>query len=420
MCAMGIHSRRFCTSALVLGPVLVAGMICGATATSAQQSGTALLDSDRYRLQPGDKIGFDILTDADQATVLPIGADGRILAPLLGDFGIANMTLAEARDALKAEYASAGLLISPRIGVTLAAFRDLYVTGDVARPGMFPFQIDMSVEQAVALAGGVSTVIDSVEGALLQRAKLEADLAETSTRIAREAVWVARLRAQIDGRPTVDVADLPAEAVADRVLVNELVPVEQRLLNEETDALAKLREANEYELEQSERELALLSERLAKQTASIEFSRQEVERARTLVERGLRAAADINATERQLISEEGIYLGILAQISQARTRISSLRSATVQSDSASRREALQLLQERGTALRSLLSTRRGISDQLLLLTLTATDDAVAPATRFQLRRRDADGSRLIEAAAMTPVLPGDVLIVLIQPTKPAG
>lgn len=377
-------------------------------------------DPNRYALQPGDKVGFDILTDSDPASVLTIGADGRVLAPLLGDFAVAGMRVAEARDALAASYVAAGLLTSPRIGMTLAAFRDLYVTGDVANPGMFPFQLQMTVEQALALAGGLLTSGGTVDGVLLQRAKLEADLTGNTSAIAREAVWIARLRAQIGGKPAIDLADLPAEAkaVIDVAMVDALLPVEQQFLEEQATALAKLRESNDFEIAQSESELVLLQERLGKQTASIEFSRKEVERARTLVERGLRAASDISATERQLISEEGIYLGILAQIAQARTRISALKSASVQTDSAARLEALQLLQERDAELRRRLAVQSGLSNQRFLLTSSAADAPVT-AIRFQLRRRGPAGSQLLDAVAMTPVMPGDVLIVSLQPIQPA-
>lgn len=136
------------------------------------------------------------------------------------------------------------------------------------------------------------------------------------------------------------------------------------------------------------------------------------------MERGLRAASDISATERQLISEEGIYLGILAQIAQARTRISALKSASVQTDSAARLEALQLLQERDAELRRRLAVQSGLSNQRFLLTSSAADAPVT-AIRFQLRRRGPAGSQLLDAVAMTPVMPGDVLIVSLQPIQPA-
>ena len=81
-----------------------------------------------------------------------------------------------------------------------------------------------------------------------------------------------------------------------------------------------------------------------------------------------------------------------------------------------------MLQERRAELEKLLSLRRGLSEQQLLLAVSTTENsaAQAPSVRFELRRRDALGSRLIEADAMSSVLPGDVLIVSLLPTEPAG
>ena len=49
---------------------------------------------------------------------------------------------------------SNGYLNDPRVNVEVLNYRPFYILGEVTRAGEFPYATDMSVLQAVALAGG--------------------------------------------------------------------------------------------------------------------------------------------------------------------------------------------------------------------------------------------------------------------------
>lgn len=107
-----------------------------------------------YRLGPGDQIEVAIYSAPDLTRVVTIGPDGRIALPMIGAVMAANKTGAELRDALIAAYAPH--LRMPEIEVMPRAFasQQVYVGGEVGRPGVYDMTAGMDPLQAVVSAGG--------------------------------------------------------------------------------------------------------------------------------------------------------------------------------------------------------------------------------------------------------------------------
>jgi polysaccharide export outer membrane protein len=49
---------------------------------------------------------------------------------------------------------AAGYLHDPRVAVEIVDFRNFYVLGEVNKPGEYPYRPNLSLEQAIATAGG--------------------------------------------------------------------------------------------------------------------------------------------------------------------------------------------------------------------------------------------------------------------------
>ncbi len=83
-----------------------------------------------------------------------VDASGEIALPLVGVLDAAGLTPRalgqEAAEAMR----RARLLRNPQVAVEVEAYRPVFVLGEVARPGQYPYQPGMSVVTAVAVAGG--------------------------------------------------------------------------------------------------------------------------------------------------------------------------------------------------------------------------------------------------------------------------
>jgi polysaccharide export outer membrane protein len=106
-----------------------------------------------YRIAPGDKVKVSVFGEERLSGEFPVESDGQMQYPLLGRVAAAGLTAGEFRDRLSAELGRS-VLKTPNVTVELAGVRPVYVLGEVAKPGEFPFTEGLSVYQLVARAGG--------------------------------------------------------------------------------------------------------------------------------------------------------------------------------------------------------------------------------------------------------------------------
>lgn len=122
---------------------------------SAPPAPMAYVDmSPDYRFYPGDEIEIDVLSAPELNRTVTVGPDGRIALPMIAPLRAADLTAAELHDALISAYSSQ--LRTPEIDVIPKSFgsRQVFVGGEVARPGIYQMPAAMDAFQAVTLAGG--------------------------------------------------------------------------------------------------------------------------------------------------------------------------------------------------------------------------------------------------------------------------
>lgn len=106
-----------------------------------------------YRLGTGDKLKVTIYNNDKLSGDYPVGGDGKIALPMVGRLAVGGMTLDEVTDTLTRRLAD-GYFVSPQVTVDIAAYRPVYILGEVQKPGEYPYAENMTVYRLVAQAGG--------------------------------------------------------------------------------------------------------------------------------------------------------------------------------------------------------------------------------------------------------------------------
>lgn len=135
--------------ALFAATLLVTG--CVDTGVAAQDTAAAPV----YKLGAGDKIRVTVFGEQSLNGEYPVGPDGSVALPLIGNVPAGGMTAIDVQQAIVRKLSPAYIL-DPRVSVDVVNFRPFYILGEVGRPGSFPYTDTLSVEQAVAIAGGYS------------------------------------------------------------------------------------------------------------------------------------------------------------------------------------------------------------------------------------------------------------------------
>lgn len=106
-----------------------------------------------YALGAGDKLKITVFGEADLSGTFLVNEEGFISMPLIGGIKAKGMTITAVRNDITEKLAD-GYLVNPSVAIEVAEFRPVYVMGEVKLPGSYSFVADMSVRNAVAIAGG--------------------------------------------------------------------------------------------------------------------------------------------------------------------------------------------------------------------------------------------------------------------------
>jgi polysaccharide export outer membrane protein len=109
----------------------------------------------QYRLDAGDKVRVVVYGQEGLTNTYAIDAGGSITLPLIGAVTARGLTPAGLASSITARLRN-GYIREPSVAVEIEGYRPFFILGEVAAPGQYPYVPNMSVESAVAIAGGFS------------------------------------------------------------------------------------------------------------------------------------------------------------------------------------------------------------------------------------------------------------------------
>jgi len=106
-----------------------------------------------YLLASGDRVRVIVFGQDSLSNSFAVDGAGNISMPLIGLVKAHGLTTADLGRAIEARLHD-GYLRDPRVSVEVEAFRPFFVLGEVTTSGQYPFINGMTVQNAVAVAGG--------------------------------------------------------------------------------------------------------------------------------------------------------------------------------------------------------------------------------------------------------------------------
>lgn len=108
-----------------------------------------------YKLGHGDQINIQVFDEPDLTMTATIGESGFINYSYLGNIQVANKTPLELENEITALLRD-GYLVNPSVNITISEYRPFFVNGEVGRPGGYPYQPGLTLDKAIAIAGGLT------------------------------------------------------------------------------------------------------------------------------------------------------------------------------------------------------------------------------------------------------------------------
>jgi len=106
-------------------------------------------------LGEGDRISIQVFDEPDLTMEALIGATGSISYSYLGDIQVAGKASHQVEKQIT-QLLQDGYLVNPSVNVTILDYRPFFINGEVNSPGSYPYQPGLTLDKAIALAGGLT------------------------------------------------------------------------------------------------------------------------------------------------------------------------------------------------------------------------------------------------------------------------
>ena len=106
-----------------------------------------------YLLDAGDRLRITVFGQDGLTNSYAVDAAGNITMPLVGSIAARGRTPAQLSRALT-ERLKQGYIREPKVAIEVEAYRPFFIYGEVLTPGQYAYVANMTVEKAIAIAGG--------------------------------------------------------------------------------------------------------------------------------------------------------------------------------------------------------------------------------------------------------------------------
>jgi polysaccharide export outer membrane protein/exopolysaccharide production protein ExoF len=385
------------------------------------------LHAEEYRLGPQDRVRLkvyewrpardEVYEFEPFSAEFTIGPEGTLSLPIIGDVTSKGLTVSELSTAISnALRERMGLTNPPKAAVDIVQFRPIYVAGTVEKPGEYPFRPQMTVIQAVTVAGGLVKVSDTgmlriARDSITGRGELSTLTLERAGLLAKKA----RLEAELAGAPSISFpADLTTNATPPLKLQ---VLQEQAIFDARREAAASQIDALQKLKTFLDKEIVSLTAQLQTADTQMQLINKELAGVSSLVEKGLAVSPRQLQLERTVAQLQGDRLRQETEILRARQELSKTDISINEVRTKLKNDVsleLRITQGRLDEVSQKIETSRRLLYEAEVTTpalLMERSKAAKIQPTYTIMRPQANGVEEVDAVETTRLEPGDTLKV---------
>jgi polysaccharide biosynthesis/export protein len=375
-----------------------------------------------YRVQQGDTIEIEVAGIPELKQRSTVQPDGAMAFPLVGAIGVEGLTPEQLRSAVQTQLAKKiyrartndgreilTVIQSDEVSAAIVAYRPVYVTGDVAKPGEQTFLPGMTIRQTLALAGGIDIGARFMRDPIVLRSDYGLALADFVTATAK----IARITAELNGRAELvplDFSDasLPSERLA------EIEKSESALLEARMGEYERERNFLKSSLDQSDERISVVQKQQAEEEEGTRADTAELKRLVDLLSKGQEINPRVTEARRALLLSSTRALQVNVELLELK-RQKSESARRIQQFEDERRVALLKELEDATSARAVAQIKLealGTELKMARAPLPAQLQGDAP-RRIEVVRQGGKGQTRFLVDEDFALAPGDVIDVAL-------
>src|SRR4029077_20074748 len=381
------------------------------------QQGTARSE---YLLGPGDKLEVEVSGSFTHRGT--VNADGQIAMPQIGSVTLAGLSLASAQSRLQDEYREKKILLNADVLLEVVEYRPFYISGDVARPGAYAFQPNITVRHAVALAGGLDMVrFRFGENPFVRAADLRNEYETLVIEHLRAHLRRTRLQAEIQGKSEADFGDAISLSVPPKVF-EEAVELERHQLRLHDEIQKNETVSLEIAIKNAQENLDTLTAEMGTESDSAKQEKENTALAKSNFEKGIAPRNRLSEAQRDLAFASSRYLATQAQMWVARRTVDEFQRQVDRLNENRRSTLLTELQDASLALEKIQSQIKAAAEKFAVVGGARSALYTRPGNEVDVTifRKVNAQLQTMQVTANSEVLAGDVVEIDLKPGRLLG
>jgi polysaccharide biosynthesis/export protein len=387
-----------------------------------------------YRVSVGDVLEVAVAGVADLRHRAPVQLDGIISLPLVGSMQVAGLPLSQIEAKVRAALATkvfrqktpdgreTAVVIEPdQVTVVVAEYRPIYVSGDVSKPGEYPYRPNLTARQVIAVAGGYDIMHMRMNNPYLESADLRGEYASLWTEYAEEQARLWRIKSELG----------EGSQISQRVLTD--VPLPQVTINGIVDAetaYLKTRQAD-YQREKSflqrgvreaDEEVRVLSDQQQREEQGLQADQEELQKVSDLFGRGTLPSPRVTDARRAVLLSATRKLQTAAQLMQVKEQQDEIARKLEKLDDQRRLDLLRELQDTSVKLNQIREKLQSVGDKLQYTAMVRSQLARGARNKPEIVviRAGDKGEERLSASEGFELKPGDTVDVALQYEEGTG
>jgi polysaccharide biosynthesis/export protein len=380
-----------------------------------------------YRISPGDTVEIVVARIPELQRRVTVKLDGTIAFPFLGTLPVAGLTQAQLQVKVQAGLATKVFqrttggrddnvaIDADEVTATIAEYRPIYVDGDVSKPGEYPYRPQMTIRQAVAVAGGYDLIHFRAANPVLEWAGIQSEYETLWMEFAKEQAHVARLKAELADRSEFDRTSL-SELPLPRPTADEIANIEAAQLDTHVNDQRKQKEFLQRGVAQAREEIDVLSRQQRTEEQGAQADIEELQKMVELYGKGALPSPRVTDARRAVLLSSTRKLQTLAQLMQTKRQQDDMARQLERVDEQRRIELLHELQDATVRLAQIRAQLEGVADKLqytaILKSRLANGAGYKP--RISLIRNSDKTRQHQDANEDSELEPGDVIEISLR------
>jgi polysaccharide biosynthesis/export protein len=302
-----------------------------------------------------------------------------------------------------------------QVTVVIAEYRPIYVSGDVSKPGEYPYRPNITARQVIAVAGGYDIMHMRMNNPYLESADLRGEYGSLWTEFAQAQARLWRIKSELG-----DGSQIGQRALMDvplpKATITGIVDAETEYLKTRESDYQREKSFLQRGVREADEEVRVLFDQQRQEEQGLQADQEELQKVSDLFGRGTLPSPRVTDARRAVLLSSTRKLQTMAQLMQVKKQQDETARKLEKLDDQRRLDLLHELEETNVKINQIREKLQSVGDKLQYTAMVRSQLGRGAGTKPEIVviRAGDKGEERISASEGFELKPGDTVDVALQ------